>query len=262
MASFLLLFVPLAAQLAAIYFLSGYANRVLFRRLGRALYLVIMWPGVTVHELSHLVACLVTFTKVYEVKLFAPHEEAPGTLVLGYVRHAEPRDPVSAALIGGAPFFGGAAALWAAMRFLLPRAASGAFTALSLPGSGHDLAALAARLAGQYASFFGTLAHALDWRAWTTYAFLYLVLVLSSHIAPSKPDMLHALAGVIGIVVLIWIFAAAGGYFGLSAPASFIKGASDFVGSVTVLLSYGLAFTLVMSVVAASLETAIRLWKR
>lgn len=260
MIDILLLFVPLALQLAAIYVLSGYANSVLFRRLGKTLYLLIMWPGVMVHELSHLLACLVTFTKVFEVKLFAPHEESPGTLVLGYVRHAQPGNPVSAALIGGAPFFGGAAALWVAMRLLFP-SANAVFTALSAT-NGQDLAALGLRLAGQYAAFFASLAQALDWRSWTTYVFFYLVLVLSSHIAPSRPDMLHALSGVIGIIVLVGVFVAIGRWLGFAMQAGLIAAGSQYVGSVTVLLSYGLAFTFLMAVIAAAIQGVAALSKR
>ena len=258
----LLLFVPLALQLAAIYALSGYANSVLFRRLGRTLYLLMMWPGVVVHELSHLFACMVTFTKVVEVKLFAPHEESPGTLVMGYVRHAQPGNPVSAALISGAPFFGGAAALWLAMRFFSPAAGAGVFTALSLPSSGQELVASAIHLIGQFAAFFVSLAGSLDLHSWTTYVFFYLVLVLSSHIAPSRPDMLHALAGVVGMGVLAWIFIAVGGWFGLTVPAGSLTAVSSWLGSVTVLLSYGMAFCLLLAGIAAAIEGVIALSKR
>ena len=237
----LLLFAPLIVQLAAIYVLSGYVNRVLYRRLGKTLYLLIMWPGVIVHELSHLVACLLTATKVFEVKLFAPHEESPGTLVLGYVRHAQPRGPVSATLIGAAPFFGGAAALWISLKVFFPTFVATGFFTLEA---------------------FLSLVARFDWSSWTTYVFLYLVLVLSCHIAPSKPDIVSSLKGVVGLLVLAWLFVAVDRYFALSAAAAAVAWASGHIGSVNVLLSYGLAFTLILAALAFLIEGALRLLKR
>jgi hypothetical protein len=241
MTAFFLLLAPLLIQLAAIYLLSGYVNKALYRRLGKAVYLLIMWPGVMVHELSHLAACLLTFTKVVEVRLFAPHEESPGMLVLGYVRHARPRDPVSAMLIGAAPFFGGAAALWAGMKAFFPSLATGgSFT----PAALLSLVAL------------------FDWRAWTTYVFIYLVLTLSSHIAPSKPDIVGALKGVVGLFVLIAIFSAIDRYFALSTGAAILGFVSGGVGAVTALLSYGSAFVLLLAAIVFGIEAVMSLAKR
>jgi hypothetical protein len=245
MTALLLLFAPLAVHLAAIYALSGYVNGRAMRFLGRRIYLLVMWPGVVVHELSHLAACLLTRTKVFEVKLFAPHEEAPGTLVLGYVRHAQPSGPLAATLIGSAPFFGGAAALWLTLRLVLPGLKAPAMT--SIPG---------------YLELLGTVFAALEWRSWMTYLLLYLIVVFSSHIAPSRPDMLHSLAGVAGLAAIGLVFAGIDRLFSVRILSAFTQAAAAPLASVTALLGYGLAFTAAMAAAFAIVEASAVLWKR
>src|SRR5260221_628721 len=110
---------PLIVQLVLLSVLGGAVNRSAYRSFGKGIYLLLMCPGVIVHELSHLVGCLVTGTKVRQVRLFAPRDEG-GSLVLGEVEHDRPRSAIARTIVAGAPFFGGAAAILLLTRLFLP----------------------------------------------------------------------------------------------------------------------------------------------
>lgn len=236
----LLLFAPLLVQLAALYVLSSAMNRLAYEILGKWLYLLVMWPGVIVHELSHLVGCWITGTKVIEVRLFSPREESPGNMVLGYVAHAKPRNPLATFIVSAAPFFGGAAALWGILAFIAPKALKG----LGMPlvfeqGKGMTLA-LGGALKS-YAAFSAALASSLDWRSWKAYVAAWALLAIAVHVAPSKHDMKYAVAGGAVLAVLVALLAWVGGRYAPMLTVGAASWTARAVAALTVLLGYGLA---------------------
>jgi hypothetical protein len=70
--------------------------------LGRAVFYLLVFPGVILHEGAHYLACLLTGTKVFRFAPFSPQTSADGRLVLGYVRHERRSLPIQA-IIGIAP---------------------------------------------------------------------------------------------------------------------------------------------------------------
>ena len=56
-------------------------------------------PGVVVHELAHFLFCVLTETKVYEVKIFQFSE------VAGYVKHKEVTNIFAAFFVSFGPLF-------------------------------------------------------------------------------------------------------------------------------------------------------------
>lgn len=252
----LLLFAPLALQLIVLYALSSAMNRLAFARLGKTLYLLVMWPGVIVHELSHFLGCVLTRTKVFEVKLFSPREEGPGNMVLGFVSHAKPRGPFSTFVISAAPFFGGAAALWGILALIAPQALAGLGTPLEF-GSGRGAVQAIVDTARSYASFARALAESLDWRSWQTYAATFLLLSISTHVAPSRHDMKYALAGAASLAVLFGIMAWLGGRYAPSATVAAAAWAGKAVAAVTTLLGYGLACVAVATIILYALTTLL-----
>jgi hypothetical protein len=70
--------------------------------LGRAVFYLLVFPGVILHEGAHYLACLLTGTKVLRFAPFSPRRSADGRLVLGYVRHERRSIPIQA-IIGLAP---------------------------------------------------------------------------------------------------------------------------------------------------------------
>jgi len=70
--------------------------------LGRAVFYLLVFPGVVLHEGAHYLACLLTGTKVFRFAPFSPRRSVDGRLVLGYVRHERRPVPIQA-IIGLAP---------------------------------------------------------------------------------------------------------------------------------------------------------------
>jgi hypothetical protein len=234
----LVLLAPLCVQLVLLYGLSSAVNRVAFRRLGKWPYLLVMWPGVIVHELSHLAGCLLTGTRVREVHLFSPREEGPGNLVLGFVTHDKTSNPIATFTVSAAPFFGGAAALALILRFAAPDALSGAI----VPAAGFaDPAAAAAETLRAYVGFVTTLFGGLDWGSWTSWLAAFLLFSVSAHVAPSRHDMKYALGGAAGIAALVAVLAWAAGRYAPGIAAGAAAWTAKAVAVTSVLLGYGLA---------------------
>src|SRR5215203_92043 len=98
-----------AAELVALYAAGSYAMGRLAGiseprggALGRAVFYLLVFPGVILHEGAHYLACLLTGTKVFRFAPFSPRRSADGRLVLGYVRHERRSVPIQA-IIGLAP---------------------------------------------------------------------------------------------------------------------------------------------------------------
>lgn len=223
MLSLLFVFIPLAAELAAISIISAYLNRLTFARFGSRPYFFFMFPGVVVHELAHYLGCIMTRTKVYKVKLFEPNREGRA-IVLGYVEHEKPRNAVIGLIIGAAPFFLGSAVLWGMARVWLPQmtaAFSGAVFALN-------------------ANLIDAVMR-VDWRSGWTYVFLYVVVGVSAHLAPSSTDMKNAFGGLLIILAMLAAVVGIGYGFHLFGPESVAIALSRPIGAVAAILAYGVA---------------------
>src|SRR5450756_760450 len=99
-------FAILIACLVALMTLSYLLRRVLSRAVRRDwLFYLLLAPGTIVHELCHVIACLVTLTRVYEVHLFQLRREGGGTIQLGEVEHADV-GPIRDFIVAVAPLVG------------------------------------------------------------------------------------------------------------------------------------------------------------
>ncbi|MFA5030123.1 MAG: hypothetical protein WC495_00860 [Patescibacteria group bacterium] len=176
--------------LSVLYGLSITLDRLVMRILGRGWYLTLMWPGVIVHELSHLAGCLITFTRIVDVKLFAPSGET-----LGYVSHVKTQNPIKNIVISIAPLFGVSLVMAGIMRLLIPETYSVI--------SNLDPSAFAS-LSGILDMIKKTIS-SLPFAHWQTYLALYLLITLSSHAAPSRIDLKHAAVGLMGLIILILV---------------------------------------------------------
>ena len=236
-----LIFIPLLLQLFLLHFLAKLLDRLFYERFGRTFYLLFMWPGVTVHELSHLAACLVTFTRVREIRLFAPRDERSGTLTLGWVAHDKPRNPVVSTLIGSAPFFGGAAALWLLLHWLYPAVLQQAdLRPLVWSGGWRGAIDLFIGSASAYAGLAAAVFAQLAEGGWRTAVFLIAATSLAAHSAPSKTDLRHTVIGLAAAIVLLLLAVLIGGRLDPAWPQRLAGFVSRPIGAVSVLLGYGL----------------------
>jgi hypothetical protein len=95
--------------------ISGFGGSVL----GRMAFYLLVFPGVILHEGAHLLACLLTGTRVSRFAPFSPDRSNDGRLVLGYVRHERRTFPVGA-IIGLAPIILNPLGLLLVTAFLTP----------------------------------------------------------------------------------------------------------------------------------------------
>lgn len=192
------LFLPLFVQVLLLYFLSRLISQFALRTLGRRLYLWMMWPGVMVHELSHFIACLVTFTRVYRVRLFQPDGDT-----LGFVQHAKPRNPIKNIIIGMAPLFGVTATIWLLAKVLWPTLPAAevqaANTALNDFNSFQNFFNFTAGYFQQYWHYITSFITEFDLRSWRPYVFSWLMLSMSAQAAPSREDLKHTYFGMFTI---------------------------------------------------------------
>src|SRR5215218_2463763 len=99
-----------ALELVVLYAAGSYAMGRLaglsqFRggaALGRAVFYLLVFPGVILHEGAHYLACLLTGTKVFRFAPFSPGRTNDCRLMLGYVRHEHRAFPIRV-IIGLAP---------------------------------------------------------------------------------------------------------------------------------------------------------------
>jgi len=253
----LLLFLPLLAQIALLNLLSKFLNGLFFRKFGRRLYLLLMWPGVVVHEMSHLIGCWLTRTRVLEVKFFSPRPSVDGGMTLGYVSHVKPRNPLASLIIGSAPFFGGAAFLWLLLRLIFPEVIAGTSFHPAVPGGGG--AAIVPFLAGvgrDYLDFLLALGAALLQGGWRL-LFICALIPLSAHIAPSRPDLKHTVWGVLTAAALAGLVILAGRYVSSALPGRVSAWLAGPLNALNVLLSYGLACTALSALIFGSLAAVL-----
>jgi hypothetical protein len=96
-----------ALELVALYGCGSYAmSRMAAWGFGggieKAIFYLLVLPGVALHETAHYLACLLTGTRVGRFAPFSPKSSGDGRMRLGYVSHEDRPAPV-AVLIGLAP---------------------------------------------------------------------------------------------------------------------------------------------------------------
>jgi hypothetical protein len=154
-------------------------------------------PGVVVHELSHLAACLLTGASVKRVVLFGPSG--------GGVEHSPPKMPlVGQPIISLAPIGGCTLALWFVW---LTFAGSLGLEAVALPDVDLSVVGLAEvwqTLKTVYVDWFRWI-FSRDFLSIRGAVFLYCVLTFSICMAPSRTDLRHAVTGLAAIGAIVFL---------------------------------------------------------
>lgn len=195
---------PLAA-FGVIFRTLGYVvDHRLMSRFGWNSILVTAWLGTPVHELSHVLLCVVFGHKINEVAWFKPDRKA---MRLGYVKHSyNPRNPwqvVGQFFIGLAPLAIGSAVLFGMLWLFYADAAQAPLQ--------HFEAATDAQTHGIYMAdipqrtlmalkIVAAPENILTLRFWL---FLYLVLCIGGHMSPSASDLEHTHWGALAMLALL-----------------------------------------------------------
>ncbi len=213
------------------------ANFYTWKVLGRKGILATAWIGTPIHELGHLLMCLLFKHKINKFKLL-DLKAADG--VLGYVNHEWNRKSlyqnIGNFFIGMGPIFSGTAALILGMYIFLPNSVA-TFVNYSTLSSGmqdqHILTKIISLTAELFKSIFsvGNLTSASFW------IYFVLAIGISSHIALSKEDLKGAGRGLITIFAFILL---------INAVALILNtDISDFFTGILVLNVYLLAFSMI-----------------
>lgn len=171
------------------------------------------WLGTPIHELSHVLACLVFKHKVTEVALFQPDRQSGR---LGYVQHTWSKgnwyQEFGNIFIGIAPLIGGSIALGTLLWIFYPEAVRAAVESAQT-ASASDEGGLTGSIGQVVDSVWAIGGNILKWSNLFTvrfWVFVYLVLCVGSHMAPSGSDykgatrgalMLGALLGSVAVVL-------------------------------------------------------------
>ena len=213
------------------------ANFYTWKVLGRKGILATAWIGTPIHELGHLLMCLLFKHKINKFKLL-DLKAADG--VLGYVNHEWNRKSlyqnIGNFFIGMGSIFSGTAALILGMYIFLPNSVA-TFVNYSTLSSGmqdqHILTKIISLTAELFKSIFsvGNLTSASFW------IYFVLAIGISSHIALSKEDLKGVGRGLITIFAFILL---------INAVALILNtDISDFFTGILVLNVYLLAFSMI-----------------
>lgn len=189
---------PWVAFALVIHLLERVMERRLASRFGWHSVMLTGWLGTPIHELSHAAMCLVFHHRIDELVLFRPD---PVSGRLGYVRHSFRRhngfEEVGNLFIGIAPLLGGTAVLTALTWLFYPDAIRLVWNTAAPWSDGWravDGVALARSVGGQILA----PGHWFNGRLWI---YLYLVLCVSLHMAPSPSDYAGAGRGFVRVLL-------------------------------------------------------------
>ncbi len=167
------------------------------------------WLGTPIHELSHALLCVVFKHRIKDIALFEPDKNSGR---LGYVEHTFVKgnwfQELGNVFIGIAPLAGGSIALAVLLWMFYPDAARAA-----IESSRSDLAADGEAAVGPggavdmlTGSIVAVCGGILQWTNLFTirfWAFIYLVLCIGSHMAPSASDYRGASRGVFLLLSIV-----------------------------------------------------------
>lgn len=201
-----------------LYFQERLITRILCRSFSiRAVVYSTGWLGVPIHEISHLLAALLFGHKICKISFFDPD---PETGTLGYVLHTYDPDNiyhlVGNFFIGIAPILGGSLVIFIAYYFLIHDisiinlGSSCYFNFLNL-----SLLAGCKMIGLMVVLIFKNIFHLNNFKSWQIWLFLYIIFCVGAHMAPSLPDLRHAIYGfltiITGLLILNFAFSFLGG---------------------------------------------------
>ena len=200
----LVLLGPFVVFALIIHWLERRIQTSLAERFGWKSVLWTGWLGTPIHELSHAFMCKVFRHDIVDIALFEPDRESGR---LGYVRHTWKVgnwfEEVGNVFIGIAPLIGGSISLASLLWLFFPDAAK---MALEI-GRTSEADAVGQTLA-IVQSIFGNILNLRNFGSIRFWAFIYLVLCVSSHMAPSRSDYQGVGRGILLLMVPLLVIAA------------------------------------------------------
>lgn len=155
--------------------------------LGGRIYSIVFWPGVLIHELSHAVGALITFTPIHRISLL-PRDQ--GSLrIFGSVEFEGTKNPIKLIVISVTPLVVGAVLLSFGIRYF---GAHPPLPAANVFSYGRYALALTHHITQTF-----SLKDPLNWLV------LYLMITISIHLSPSRQDLKYTALGVLSIFLIV-----------------------------------------------------------
>ncbi len=242
----MMLVVSFLIMLLGVLLFSRLVNHWLALILTRRWYQILLWPGVVVHELSHLLGALLTFTKVTGFSLL-PVKPGPTGQVLGSVIHKATGNPVTLILISLFPFLGGSFILWVLAILLIPGMPLEAPALLI--NSAENFLALGINYFIAWWGFVILFWQALIFSSWQTWLFLYLAIAIGAHLAPSNQDLGNTSAGLTALSLLAVLIVFIGELLGKSVGGVLISWLTGTLNFFAPLISYSLALLITIAII-------------
>ena len=203
---------PFVVFALIIHWFERINSQRLAERFGWRSVMVTGWLGTPIHELSHALMCWLFRHRVDELVLFEPDRESGR---LGYVKHSwRPGnwfEEIGNLFIGIAPLLGGSCVLAFLLWIFYPDAAMAAIETSRAGEAGTGVIAQTWEVAAQIGAEIFSFQHLSTGRFWI---FIYLVLCVGGHMAPSWSDYHGATRGVLlaggGLLAVTLIMAVVG----------------------------------------------------
>ncbi|WP_246943355.1 hypothetical protein [Bacillus pinisoli] len=190
-----------------IAFIEKYIHTYLFRAFGRRGILITAWIGTPIHEIGHLIQCLLWGHRVTCVKLLMINEP---NAVLGFVEHQYNRNSLYQQIgnffIGIGPVLSGIGTLILGMYVLIPNSYGSfifyvqqieSFNYFSVEGL-----LTVGSVVSQLLKVLFTIENLLNPLFWI---YTFIGICISSHIALSKQDLKGSLRGVFALFIFYFI---------------------------------------------------------
>lgn len=189
-----ILLAPFVVFAVAVHLLERLIQKRLAERFGWRSVLWTGWLGTPIHELSHAFLCRVFNHRIDEIALFEPDQRSGR---LGFVRHSfTPGNwyqELGNFFIGVAPLAGGSTVLVILLWMFYPTAIDHAFEA----SRQSDAAGPINQMMAIVTSVVQEILTAGNWATGRFWLFVYFVLCVGGHMAPSPSDYEGASRGVL-----------------------------------------------------------------
>ncbi len=239
--------------LIAVGFLLGWiesvSNKWAYQALGKPGIMLTACIGTPIHELGHILMCLIFRHKINSIKLFAIN---PKNSTLGYVNHSfnkyNPYQISGNFFISLGPIFSGTAAILFFMYMLEPDT----FKALqkyvvSAPIDSNNIVDFIKWSGHSMMIVYTGILNSKSTSSPSFWIFLLLAICTASHIALSKADIKNAVSGLVVALLLVVLFNIGAALWGI-----------ETLKYVLIVVKYNIYLISVLSVsIAFSLATAL-----
>jgi len=206
----LIFFVPALVLSLCVHLTSSCIEREGIRSFGNHIYLYLFaWLGTVCHECGHALFCIIFRHKIKEIKFFSLGS-SDGTL--GYVNHTyEPKSIYQSTgnfFIGIGPILLGTVVVYMAALLLLDISFSNSEDLVTcIQKCFIDSFSEDSMLKLNYAAeeLYDSFVSSIDHRSWQLYIFLYIAFSIGSSITLSWADIKGAWAGLIVLILFVFI---------------------------------------------------------